>query len=286
MFPTVDTPNLYCHYDHIKKLPIIIFRDVLKVEVIAEAHTWLNSILDIVKNENDIQGLIYDLQAVKRFNSVNLDFTPQANKHNVDFDKIPVALIVANVYQEHQMRETSTQEERKWLVNSYHEAFDFIQTLNTSTRGINRLGVEDSSLILNTDSASVFYDVDKYNLVVIYYGAVSPLVTADVYGTIGAVLEKYDIETIRGGIFDFRHISHFENANLTSVRRSSTNLNVSYDMSHIAVPLIVGTIMQERMVMVSLKVTPQEERKKIVHNDKEALDFIEEFQAKRISKTD
>lgn len=286
MFPIIDKPNLYCHYDHIKQLPIIIFRDVLKAELIAETHTWLNSILDIVKNENEIQGLIYDLQAVKRFSSTNLEFMPQANKYGIDLSEIPVALIVANVYQEHQMRDTSAQEERKWLVNSYHEAFDFIQTFNTAARSISRLGVEDTSLILNTDSASVFYNTDKHNLTVTYYGAVSPVVTTDVYRTIGAVIEKYGLKNVRGGIFDFRHVSHFENANLTSVRRTSSNLNVSYDMSHIAVALVVGTIMQERMVMVSLKITPQEERKKIVHNTSEALNFIKEFQAKRVSKTD
>jgi archaellin len=286
MFSIIDKPNLYCHYDHIKQLPIIIFRNVLTDELITEAHTWLYRISDIVKNENDIQGLIYDLQAIKRFKNINLDITSQPGDHSIDLSKLPVALVVSNVYQEHQMRERSSQEERKWLVNSYQEAFDFIQTFNTTARGITRLGIEDNSLILNTENASAWYDSDKHNFTATYYGAVTPIVTADVYRTIGAVFENYGTENVRGGIFDFRHISHFENANLNTVRRNSSSLNFNYDMSHIAVPLIVGTVMQERMVMVSLKITPQEERKRIVHNSEEALNFVEEFYAKRTSKTD
>lgn len=283
MYSKINKSNLYCHYDHIKQLPIMIFRNVLTEELIGEAHTWLSEIFESVKKQSQLQGLIYDLQEVKRFKSTNLALPQVLIDSRIN--ELPSPVLVNNVYQEHQLRDVAAQDDRKWLVNSYTEAFDFIQSYNSTARGIEQLGLEEHPLILNTEGASVFYDIDKKTLHVTYYGAVTPNVTADVYETMGAVLEKYGVETIRGGIFDFRHISHFENANLTTVRRTSSHLNANYDMSHIAVPLIIGSIIQERMVMVSLKVTPQEERKRIVRSDKEALDFIEEFQAKRLSET-
>lgn len=274
----IDKANLYCHFDHIKQLPIMVFRGSLTEELIAEAHQWLSVIIKQLAANHPIQGLIYDLQEVKRFSNAVIEFDHAAT--NI----LPIALIVSNIYQESQLRDVSPEEERKWLVNSYPEAFDFIQSYNAAARSIEHLGLEEHSTILNTESASVYYDVDKHHLFVTYYGAVTPVVTADVYATIAAVMEQY-IESVRAGIFDFRHVSGFENANLTTVRRTSSNLNANYDMNHIAVPLIVGTAIQERMVMVSMKITPQEERKKIVHSDAEALKFIEAFHAKRLSKT-
>ena len=282
MYPIIDQSNLYCHYDHIKQLPIMIFRNVLTDELIEEAHIWLAGIVKLFKNHDVLQGIIYDLQEIKRFKSTNLQL-PDALSTNLS--QLPNAIVVSNVYQEHQLHDVSLDDEHKWLVSSYPEAFDFIQSYNAAARGIEQLGVEETDLILNSESASVFYDETQHNLYITYYGAVAPNVTADVYATMGTIIAKYGVETLRGGIFDFRHISHFENANLTTVRRTSSNLNANYDMSHIAVPLIVGSIIQERMVMVSLKVTPQEERKRIVHSDKEAIDFINEFEAKRLSKT-
>src|SRR5690606_35390821 len=133
------------------------------------------------------------------------------------------------------------------------------------------------------DNASIYYDREQHIGHVRYYGKITPQITVDSYGFVAMTMAKY-IKEIRGGIYDFRHVTHFENANLATIQRTSTSLNTTFDMSHIALALVVGTLIQERLILVSMKVTPTEKRKRIVHSYQDAFAFIEEFHAQRVGE--
>jgi len=51
-------------------------------------------------------------------------------------------------------------------------------------------------------------------------------------------------------------------------------------MNHVAVALIVSTLLQENMVRVAMKITPQEHRKRIVKSEEAARAFIDEWHQK------
>ena len=54
-------------------------------------------------------------------------------------------------------------------------------------------------------------------------------------------------------------------------------------MSHIPVALITGTPLQTEWVRVTMKIMPDQDRKRVVKTMDEAIAFIDEFHQKRVS---
>jgi hypothetical protein len=139
---------------------------------------------------------------------------------------------------------------------------------------------------LQIETSEAFYD-DALRLVVVKYrGVVNSMVTAAVYGWVLELVANVPIETSRGSIYDFREATHFDNTNLRTVQRSSKKINVQVDVSNHPVALLVSNMLQEQMVRVSMKITPQEERKRIVKSEQDALAFINDWNEKHNAKFD
>ena len=130
---------------------------------------------------------------------------------------------------------------------------------------------------LDSDPVTAYFDPVSQITHTIYRGKLTPEVTLQAYQWTFAALEVIDVKDIRGSIYDFRRVTEFHNANLSILQRVSQKANIQYDFSHIPVALIVSSLLQEHLVLVYMKVSPQEKRKRIVKSEPEALAFINEW---------
>jgi hypothetical protein len=136
---------------------------------------------------------------------------------------------------------------------------------------------------LETEQVRGWYDEEQRILFVVYRGLLSPDVTAQVYRWLGNMIQTNPVEAAKavGSIYDFRQVTGFDSRNLTSAQRQSQQLNTKADLSSHPVALIVQSMMQEQMLKVELKISPQQTRKRIVRSDAEALAFINSFRPER-----
>lgn len=267
-------------YDPVKYLIYVQYQESITSQITDEVYTWMHATLE---NIDQLRGAIFDFQLVKRFDQTNYTTAQrQSTQLNTNFDlrTIPTALLVDSIYQEmtlHTQLSMSPQQERKKMVKNLEDAMAFITEFNQQ-QGIEASNNSETLTILNTMGASEWYDEGKHTVMVIYYGSVTGDTTAAVYTTTNHILAQHGVENIQGAIYDFRCISGFQLENYRTVRSESSNLNQTYDMSHIAVSLIVRNIVQEQLVRSTLRLTPQERRKRIVHSTKEGRKFIQTYQ--------
>jgi hypothetical protein len=130
-----------------------------------------------------------------------------------------------------------------------------------------------------SDPFSAWYDEQTQILHVVYKGVLTPDVTAQVYKWLGEVIQQHPQEATRarGSIYDFRQVTGFDSRNLTSAQRQSQQFNAKVDLGNHPVALLVDTLMQEQILRVELKISPGQDRKRIVHSEGEALAFIASF---------
>lgn len=133
---------------------------------------------------------------------------------------------------------------------------------------------------LSTPQVRAYYDPAEHIVHVVYQSEVTPQVTKEVYSWTADLAQKVPPGTVRGAIYDFRATTQFVAANISTVQRESRTLNSKVNMSNIPVALIVTTLMQEQMVRVGMKITPEENRKRIVKSEEEALSFIQQWHAR------
>lgn len=114
---------------------------------------------------------------------------------------------------------------------------------------------------------------------VAYKGELLPESTLIAYKLGGDLLAKYgnDGSRYRGVIGDFRQVVKFPNSNIVITRGQSQKVNTEYDLSRLAISLLVTNLLQERFVKMTNEVSGTTYRSKIVHTFKDALDFIETY---------
>ncbi len=132
---------------------------------------------------------------------------------------------------------------------------------------------------LETPGVTGYFDEDDNILKVTYRGALTSDVTNSVYRWLGRLITESDgdISEAQGSIYDFREINYIDIANLLAAQQNSTHLNVKFDMRNHPVALVVATAEQREFVTMSMHVTPEETRKKIVDTIDEGVQFIEAF---------
>jgi hypothetical protein len=281
MVAYIEQKELFTSYDVVKRMFFISYPAVVTADVITQIYDWLHQALSA---KPVIEGIVFDFQHVQRFDASNLAIIEQQS-HALstahDMRLLPVALVVKSSYQQRLVEQIAALMPpalHTSIFQTINEVFPFMRQF----RAIHGLPVNAADPThLNTDEVSGWHDATAQISYFVYYGEVTPNVTADVYEYIGASFQQNGTGFVKGGLYDFRHVTGFQNANLNTVRRTSGALNTNYDMSHIAVGLIVSSILQERMVLLAMKVTPQEKRKKIVYGYQEGLDFIRTFHARR-----
>ena len=133
---------------------------------------------------------------------------------------------------------------------------------------------------LETEQVSAYFDETTQFVYVIYKGKLTTEVTIRLYEWLGEASLIIDRKNIKGSIFDFSAVTDFDTRNLNTAQKESRRANTEIDFSHIPVALVVNTTLQEQMVTLSMKVTPEEHRKRVVKSEAEGLAFIAEWQEK------
>lgn len=130
---------------------------------------------------------------------------------------------------------------------------------------------------VDPEKARCVYDLETLIGRVTYFGRLTSETTVIVYTWIAKAFVGLGGAQMRGGIFDFRQVTQFDTANLSTVQRTSGKLNNNFDFSFVPIALLVASPYQEQFLRVSMKITPQEQRKRIVKTEAEALTFINSF---------
>lgn len=278
IIPELDAPSVTGSYDSIKHILIIKYAGHLKPETTQHAYGWMIRLFEEGHVElSCVEGAIFDFQKVVHFGEPTAAQKESAAlNQKFDLSKIPAALVVANEFQRSHLEasvKASPQPERKCIVNSLGEAMVFINQFRTA--------LTQNVASIDTPRVSSTFDTTSRLILVTYYDTLSSEVTTEVYAWINNLIEGYGVETVRGAIFDFRLVTKFPPDNMRTVQRTSSTLNVKYDMSHIPVALLVRDFQQEQQVRLTTRITPQETRKRIVHSPDEAHAFIQEFHQSR-----
>lgn len=134
-----------------------------------------------------------------------------------------------------------------------------------------------SEFTLKTDEIDAHYDTEEKLLIVAYTGILSADVTSQFYSWLVSTMKENPtlVGEARGSIYDFRGVTDFQSSNITTTRKQSTTVNQSVDIRDHPVALVVETILQERMIASTMRLTQQTDRKKIVYSIEDAKAFIE-----------
>ncbi|MDZ4672579.1 MAG: hypothetical protein SH821_17090 [Phototrophicales bacterium] len=132
---------------------------------------------------------------------------------------------------------------------------------------------------LHTDVIDGLFDETTRILRVKYRGTVTAQVTRDVYGWIGRLIVASgdNVNLALGSIYDFRDVTAFDSLTLSTTQRGSQTVNREAELRYHPVALIVTTPFQREYVRLTMKVSPQEDRKHIVETLEDAEAFIVQF---------
>jgi hypothetical protein len=132
-----------------------------------------------------------------------------------------------------------------------------------------------------SDHIAAYYDEERHILRVKYLGIMTPAVTSEFYHWLGSMIKSYPtkVMTSRGSIFDFRDVTEFANSNISSTARQSEQVNQQTDLHNHPVAIIARDAIQSATLTVTMRLSGQQDRKRIVKSEAEALAFIDDFHA-------
>ena len=133
---------------------------------------------------------------------------------------------------------------------------------------------------LNEANVTGYFDSQKRIFYVNYHHTLNAETSLTAYGWLFSQGATVGIENVYAYIFDFTQVQKFERDNTITTKRQSQTARAVVDLSRIPAALIVHTVMQEQMVLLSARVNEVEERTRIVKSHAEAMSFIEQFHAK------
>lgn len=134
---------------------------------------------------------------------------------------------------------------------------------------------------LQTERAVTEYDEDERLLIIRYFNELDGETTRLVYNWFINAITGVDPGDVRGVIYDFSEVKRFTASNLTETRKGSLDLNARVDLSQIPIALVAKTVLQEQHIHISMKTTPNEERKAIVRDIHQARQYIRDWHRKR-----
>lgn len=129
-FPRIDSEPVTAYLDLDQGVAYVIYRGELRAESTIAVYKWINSLVGLVEPEQ-VRGSIYDFRAVTHFHRSNVHaIQKESHRVNIRFDtsRMPVALIVAQPFQEYAVRvamRITPDEHRKRIVRSEAEALAF-----------------------------------------------------------------------------------------------------------------------------------------------------------------
>ncbi|MCL4247347.1 MAG: hypothetical protein KJ065_04255 [Anaerolineae bacterium] len=136
-----------------------------------------------------------------------------------------------------------------------------------------------SDIKVDTEHYSAHYDAQRLLLFVRYQGALTPAISIQFYQwLIGAIKDNPHLLTeARGSIYDFRAVTELANTNMSSTQRQSQQVNQQVDLQNHPVALIAKDSVQQALLTATMRISPQQDRKKVVRSEAEALAFIDAF---------
>lgn len=137
--------------------------------------------------------------------------------------------------------------------------------------------MSDNLPTLDTPNVRAYFDRATGISHIVYTGSIDGRHTAAVYEWVKQLLPVIGEQATYGVIFDFSAVTKFAPDNLSTTRRESQSINKERDNSDHPVALVVNTMYQEQMVRVSTRISPQEDRKRIVRSNEEALAYFQEW---------
>lgn len=129
--PALDEERVSAHFDAEKGISFITYRGVLDATTTRQMYAWVGDLLNVI-GPDATRGVVIDFREVKRFTRDNLYTTRRQSSdinESTDNSGHPVALIVANYYQDQMVRVSmmaTPGERRKRVVNTRDEALSFI----------------------------------------------------------------------------------------------------------------------------------------------------------------
>jgi hypothetical protein len=128
---------------------------------------------------------------------------------------------------------------------------------------------------LQNEHITAHFD-ESTHLIRVTYGTDLPIETPVLfYRWLESLAETIDIQTVRGGIFDFRKMKTIHPAILGRTSKESRTANRKLDMSHIPIAFVTTTLYQSEVARILIQLTPQPERRHIVQSEAEAMLFID-----------
>jgi hypothetical protein len=137
---------------------------------------------------------------------------------------------------------------------------------------------------LAIEQATAHFDADERIAYITYSGFLDAATTVAVYDWIQSVIDEVGIENIYGEIFDFRKVVEFAPDNLMEARKKSRRLNITQDVKNLPVAMIVKDFYQEEILRVPMKNVPENNRKTIVQNMKDARAFLDAYHAQQTAE--
>lgn len=137
---------------------------------------------------------------------------------------------------------------------------------------------------LETDNATVKYDEERNVIWVKYRGLLDATATAKVYSWLAEFFNAPDNNMVYGEVFDFRDVETFGPDNLFEARKKSRGFNLTQNVSDLPVAMICANFYQEEILRGPMQNVPENNRKMIVHDEDEALQFIFDWHKERATE--
>lgn len=130
---------------------------------------------------------------------------------------------------------------------------------------------------LEKDGFDAYLDEETRIPRVTYPSHLTPEVTIGMYKWFGDLIDQHGLENLRGGIFDFRNVEKFHPNNFRTARAESRKINLKADLGKFPIAFLVQDMKQEQMLRVSMRLTQNPARLRILYSLESAIAFIKDW---------
>lgn len=131
--------------------------------------------------------------------------------------------------------------------------------------------------VLEKDGFAAYLNEETKIPHVTYPDHLTPTVTINMYKWFGDLIDEWGLDNLRGCIFDFTHVTKFHPSNFRTARAESRKINDKADLGKFPVAFLVQDMKQEQMLRVSMRLTQNPARLRIVYSIDSAIAFIKEW---------
>jgi hypothetical protein len=112
-----------------------------------------------------------------------------------------------------------------------------------------------------------------------YRGVLGAEASDQAYAWLDGLIAAVGVDRMVGEIFDFRDVSEFLPDNISSARVRSKRFNMRHNRGNVPIAMIVRDGMQEEILRGPMRNPVDNQRKKIVYTQDDALAFLHQWHA-------